>query len=195
MPTDDPHHDDFVTIRNEAERCEMIVRRMLDFANPEPREFQAFDLAALTQDTARFVFNPKAGDTRIQVRFTAPERLPRARGAPSQIRQAVLNILMNARQILTEANTDKPLVEVTLRQLPGAGAPLELTVRDNGPGIRPEDVERAFEPFFTRRREGTGLGLAITRRILEAHEGSIAIWPAPGGGTKVALTIPVAEET
>ncbi|MCC5876155.1 MAG: PAS domain-containing sensor histidine kinase, partial [Candidatus Sumerlaeia bacterium] len=72
--------------------------------------------------------------------------------------------------------------------------PVRITNHDNGPGIDPGEAERVFEPFFTRRRKGTGLGLSITRRILEAHRGSIKIAPHPEGGTAVTLEIPIEGE-
>ncbi|MBI5154744.1 hypothetical protein HZA57_05860 [Candidatus Poribacteria bacterium] len=191
-PEGDPHHEDFETIQREAERCEHIVRRMMDFANPNIRAMEPFSLPEIVEDVVQFVFHGK-GDSKVQVEIEVNGTIPPAYGDTGQVRQAVLNILMNARQILTESG--KPgRITIRIRQLSGPRAPIEVAIHDDGPGIDPEDAERAFEPFFTRRRGGTGLGLAITRRIIEAHEGTIAIWPSGSGGTTCAFTVPMAAE-
>jgi signal transduction histidine kinase len=190
---DDPHQDDYATIQTEAERCEAIVRRMLDFANPEVRSFEDVDLEDLCREVVGFVFHDPS-DTRVTGMFAKRGEVPRIRVDRAQIKQALLNVVLNARQILLDNEVPDAKVRVRLRQLPGQRAPVEILVHDNGPGISPEDADRAFEPFFTRRSEGTGLGLAITRRIIEAHAGSIAIWPSAEGGTSVAITLPVNEE-
>ncbi|MEQ8818754.1 MAG: ATP-binding protein [Sumerlaeia bacterium] len=194
----DPDREDFATIRQEAERCERIVRRMMDFANPEVREMSRFNVAEVTSDVMRFVFGEKSGGGGVKTDLDIESGTPEIFGERNQVRQALLNVVMNARQIVTkhydEPGSGQPHVRVRVRQLPGPRAPVEISVHDNGPGISPEDAERAFDPFFTRRDGGTGLGLAITRRIVEAHGGAIAIWPAANGGTTCALTFPVAEE-
>jgi signal transduction histidine kinase len=81
---------------------------------------------------------------------------------------------------------------VACREAPLGGRPaLQVAVRDNGPGFTPEQRQRALEPFFTTKVKGTGLGLAITRRILEAHGGSIAIeTDGSQGGATILLTLP-----
>jgi two-component system sensor histidine kinase FlrB len=65
-----------------------------------------------------------------------------------------------------------------------------LRVRDNGPGISRDDQERVFSPFYTSREKGTGLGLAITKKLVEAHGGSIELKSEPGAGADFLLTFP-----
>jgi signal transduction histidine kinase len=67
---------------------------------------------------------------------------------------------------------------------------VRLAVRDNGPGLTPEQRQRIFEPFFTTKTKGTGLGMAIARRIVEAHGGTIGAASAPGHGATIVLTVP-----
>ncbi len=191
VPPDNPQYEDFDTIQSEAERCETIVRRMLDFANPNIRSMEIVDVTTILNEVIDFVFHKKK-DADIAVTFDVEGKLPSVLADTVQIKQAFLNILVNARQILLKQ--DKPgKMEIKVRQMPGPRAPIQIIFHDNGPGIKPEDAEHAFEPFFTRRAGGTGLGLAITRRIIDAHDGTIEIWPAANGGTSCVITLPIVE--
>ena len=69
---------------------------------------------------------------------------------------------------------------------------MAFSVSDTGPGIRPEDRPRVFEPYFTTKEGGTGLGLAIAQRIAEEHGGALELSSTPGEGTTFTLTLPVA---
>ena len=66
-----------------------------------------------------------------------------------------------------------------------------VRVRDNGCGIPPEKIDRIFNPFFTTKEKGTGLGMAISKKIVEAHEGTIDVVSEPGRGTEFAVTLPL----
>jgi signal transduction histidine kinase len=70
---------------------------------------------------------------------------------------------------------------------------VEIDIADNGPGIAPEILARAFEPLFSTRRSGTGLGLATTRQIIEQHGGTIELFSQPGKGTRARVLLPLAE--
>jgi signal transduction histidine kinase len=67
---------------------------------------------------------------------------------------------------------------------------VELTVRDFGPGVAPEMMDKVFEPYFTTRPDGTGLGLALARQTARAHGGSLSVTGAPGGGAAFVLALP-----
>ena len=96
---------------------------------------------------------------------------------------------MNAMNAMDAMESTPPPRRVRLwaRRTPGG---LEMGVDDCGPGIAPGNAERVFEPFFTTKEEGMGMGLPIARTIIEAHGGTISADAAPGGGTRVAWTIP-----
>ncbi|MBW8867816.1 MAG: hypothetical protein JF610_10885 [Acidobacteria bacterium] len=94
------------------------------------------------------------------------------------------NLLVNSAQAM-QGRGD---IRVTLQPVNGV---LRVTVRDAGPGIAADVLERIFTPFFTTKARGTGLGLATAKRIVEAHAGRIAIDSAPGGGTTVTVELPV----
>jgi signal transduction histidine kinase len=197
LKEEDPLREDIMTIRREAERCEQIVKRMLDFTNPKLQGLAPVDIAGLVGETVEFVFHT-GRDGAARAVLKRPDRYPHVAGDAIQLRQALLNVLVNARQLVDDHCASQAIessdVEVELTRGGGPRPPIRIEVRDRGPGIAPEDADRVFEPFFTRRAEGTGLGLAITRRIIEAHGGTIRLEPRPGGGAVVTIELPMEGE-
>jgi two-component system sensor histidine kinase FlrB len=110
----------------------------------------------------------------------------RSAGASVQVdRQALVGAVCNLVENAWQAGGDV-IVETACV---GDGL-LAIDVRDNGPGIDPEDRTRIFEPFFTRRAGGTGLGLAVVRSVVEAHHGDLILKSTPGQGSCFTLTLP-----
>jgi PAS domain S-box-containing protein len=108
-----------------------------------------------------------------------------------RLRQVFLNVLDNA----LDACPDPARVTVACREADLGGRPaLVVAVRDNGPGLGPEERRRLFEPFFTTKAQGTGLGLAIARRLVEAHGGQVAAGDGPRAGAEILITLPRARE-
>ncbi|MEO8376936.1 MAG: ATP-binding protein [Candidatus Sumerlaeota bacterium] len=200
VPEGDAMQEDFQTIRNEAERCQEIVRRMLDFSNPHLGDFAPVDIAALMEELVSFVFHEGRAD-RVSASLSSQDAIPLVNGDSVQLKQAFMNILLNARQILSDVAEDASRgdfagsVRVSISRAAGPRPPVLVEIEDNGPGIDPADAEKLFEPFYTRRKKGTGLGLSITRRIIEAHGGTIRVAPRPHqGGTVVTVQLPIADE-
>jgi signal transduction histidine kinase len=196
----DPLREDFQTIRSEAERCEMIVRQMLDFSNPNVSDLESLDIQQIVKETVSLVFHEsQEGQFRAGVK-SSESVLPSVKGDQVQIKQAFLNILLNARQVMKEhEDSGKDIdfqgtVEVRFSRGKGPRPPVRIEIQDNGPGISQEDASKAFEPFYTKKKKGTGLGLAVTRRIIEAHNGTISIAGAEDGGTIVTVELPIEGE-
>jgi signal transduction histidine kinase len=103
----------------------------------------------------------------------------------NQIREIFLNILNNACQAIT-APTGK--VELKAQR---EGDMINVTVQDTGGGIAQEDLDRVFEPFFTRKSKGTGLGLTICNELVNMHQGKIKIKSQVGEGTVVSVLLPI----
>jgi signal transduction histidine kinase len=94
-----------------------------------------------------------------------------------------MNLLANA----VDAVNGNGAVSVSVRM---NGMEVEIHVDDNGPGLAPEDQEKIFEPFFTRKEKGTGLGLAIAKKIVEGHGGHIEVASSLGRGTAFTIAFP-----
>jgi signal transduction histidine kinase len=107
----------------------------------------------------------------------------RIRGDRSQLEQAVLNLVLNAQESMTEGGQ---LQLGAVRK----GEEVVFVVEDSGKGMKKEVADRLFEPFLSGRPEGTGLGMALVRRTVEAHGGRLRIKSKPGKGTKVEMWLP-----
>ena len=142
------------------------------------------DLAALVRDVAQFT-KKEMERAHCVVQVSVAGRVPSAMYDEAQIRQALLNLLRNAREAMQEGGE----IQVSVLAI---GMSVVLRVEDRGSGIPDEIRARVFDPFFSTKGEGTGLGLAITRRIAVAHGGSIAAAPREGGGTTFSIALPIA---
>jgi signal transduction histidine kinase len=125
---------------------------------------------------------PQLAAQGIAVQVDCPPEL-RARMDPEMLRRALLNLVLNALDVLPAGGE----LVITACRTP---AGLELEVADSGPGIPPALVERLFEPFFTTKQGGTGLGLAIVERIAAAHGGRVLASNCPEGGAAFTLILP-----
>src|SRR5262249_13512144 len=104
-----------------------------------------------------------------------------------RLEQVFRNILENA----LAACPDPVRIEVQCADAEIGGRPaVRVTVRDNGPGLNPEQRRRIFDPFFTTKTKGTGLGMAIAKRIVEAHGGQIGVGPNADGGAAIVIVLP-----
>jgi two-component system NtrC family sensor kinase len=181
-------------IQSEAFRCKGITEKLLDFSRlgAGRREVTALmalvvDVAAMLRHVGRFkgrtIDIAEGQDVLVMVN-------------PQELKQVVLNLLVNALDALTAEGTVR--VAVSRSPVPDAAraaGEVVLTISDDGCGMDAEVLEHLFEPFFTRRKEGqgTGLGLSIAHRIVADHGGRLeATSPGPGQGSTFRVTLPLA---
>jgi signal transduction histidine kinase len=109
-----------------------------------------------------------------------------------RLRTALVNILDNSRHAVAEgAKSERDgAPDIELQTMNGSGGNITIVVRDRGVGIKPEDMARVFDPYFTTKRTGSGLGLAIAKNIIEGMGGSIVLRSQPGQGTEIRIDIP-----
>jgi signal transduction histidine kinase len=101
----------------------------------------------------------------------------------------MINLVGNALDALADANVAQAVIDVSMGENL-AGSEVWVKVRDNGLGIDPQTRDHLFTPFYTGKRNGTGLGLAITKKLVEAHQGSIEVSAQPGEGAEFVLRFP-----
>jgi signal transduction histidine kinase len=125
----------------------------------------------------------------ISAQTRLAEDLPRIQGDKIQLQQVILNLIINAVDAMSSVSTgSRELFISTAKDVGG----VVVTVRDSGPGLRPESVERLFDAFYTTKADGMGMGLSICRSIVEAHGGRIWASRDFGQGATFQFTLPLA---
>ena len=139
------------------------------------------------------LIQPDAAAHSCHLKISLADRLPAVDGDPIQIQQVLVNLIGNAFDSMRETALENRKVEVSTKR--NGDETVELSVRDYGVGIDEGVRSRIFEQFFTTKEDGLGMGLAIVRSIIQAHEGSIVVENAPGGGACFSVTMPVSNGT
>jgi two-component system NtrC family sensor kinase len=169
-------------IKAEVERLSGLSEQYLSVARQKPQQKQLERLAEIVEEACEFVRREleQAGIT-LEVSIEPGVGELSLPVAEAQVRQALLNLLRNAREAMPNGG------RVMVKLLRAEGGGLDLIVDDEGVGMPATTRERLFEPFFTTKQHGTGLGLAITRQIAEAHGGGIRVEPREPKGTRIVL--------
>ena len=185
------------TTLEEVDRVNGIVGNLLSLAQPAQSRPVALEPAREVEKCIAFV-EAKARSQSVSLQIACEESLPRLVIDPAELRQVLLNILVNGLQAMPRGGT----MRIRMCRLPSAlGGPesgrargvsgdgVLIEVTDEGPGIPRELREKVFDPFFTTKAGGTGLGLAICRSIVQRYDGGIWIEEAEGGGTTVKVAL------
>jgi two-component system, LuxR family, sensor kinase FixL len=170
---------------DQALRAGQIIRRLRDFVARGESERRVEDVKKLIEEASALAL-VGAKDRGIRVRFEFDPAVDYVLADKVQIQQVLHNLMRNAIEAMEESTTRELLVSTSA--LPDKMA--EISVADTGSGIAPEITAQLFQPFVTTKRQGMGVGLSISRTIIEAHGGSIAPRPNPGGGTIFSFTLP-----
>jgi signal transduction histidine kinase len=203
LPADSEPHRQVRVIQRAAGRAAALTEQLVAFSHRQLAGEQQTDVDALLRNLEGRL-REVAGE-RVAVRTALGAEGERARLAPFQLEEVLLNLASNARDAMPEGGTLAIETETTdldaafVRQHPGArpGPHVVIRVRDDGPGMDEETRARAFEPFFTTKgvEEGTGLGLAAVYSIVKQAEGYIGLASARGGGATFTIYLPVAGVT
>ena len=169
----------------EVDRLNRVITELLDFAGPkEPRrEPNALEDIA---DHALKLLAPDLATRKVEVFKEYEPGLPAVWVDRDQISQVFLNLLLNAIESMEGGGE----IRLTLRRC-GPPPAVLAAIADTGAGIPEDDLEKVFEPFFSRKRKGTGLGLAIVHQIIESHRGEIRVESRQGKGTTFLMTLPM----
>ncbi|HSK10600.1 MAG TPA: ATP-binding protein [Vicinamibacterales bacterium] len=168
-------------VQRETERCSAIVRNLLDFARQRPPTLKEIDLSAVAEEALSLLGHRLQMQNVALVKDLPP--LPHVKADFGQMRQAFVNIALNAAEAMGNGGT------LTVRAR-AAGRMVEVEFVDTGPGIPPDDLSRILDPFFTTKEKGTGLGLSVVYGLIERHGGKLDISSTVGVGTTVVLRLP-----
>jgi PAS domain S-box-containing protein len=174
------------SIRSGAERTAGIVRDLKAFSRTSGGEVQETDLVAGIETTLNLV--APLLKNRITVERSFGPRLPKIVCNAGHVNQVFMNILTNAAQAIEGEGT----IWVSI-DLVRDGSAIRVVIRDSGPGISPDVVDRILDPFFTTKDvgEGTGLGLSISESIVRAHGGTLEFGSRPGEGATFTVVLPL----
>ncbi len=176
-----------------ADQAANLTRQLLSFSRRRAVESQVVDLNAAIANFEKLCF-PIIGDA-IELITSLEDHLGRIRVDPGQLDQVLMNLVVNARDAMSEGG--RLTIETDNVERPGsashpAGSYVRLSVSDTGCGMDPDTQARVFEPFFTTKQEGkgTGLGLSTVHGIVTQHRGWIEVWSEPGQGTRFSIYLP-----
>ncbi len=187
FPDDDARRDVVHEVREQIGRLDRTISDLLIFAKPRPPERVQCNVRELIDETLEHLKQvPSTQDLRIH--SDCAETIPPVALDPAQMEQVLSNLIINAAHVVPQPNG---LLRIGAAVNNGS---LELSFRDNGPGIDEKILGSIFEPFFTTKHRGTGLGLSITRKIIEAHGGSIAARNNDEGGACFVIWLPLEGE-
>jgi two-component system NtrC family sensor kinase len=177
-------------IIQETTRCKNIVRGLLDFARPKDPEISDVDLNELL-DGSLSLLQGQALFQNIKVEKEYARDLEKISADGAQIQQVFTNMILNAAEAMEGRGS---LTLVT--RLSADNKQLEVQIRDTGQGIKEEDRQRLFEPFFSTKEvgKGTGLGLAISYGIIQRHKGNIQVQSEVGKGTTFIIRLPLKKD-
>jgi signal transduction histidine kinase len=171
-------------IAREIRRLDDVVQGFLKFTRPEDLKLQPVSLSDLMGEVVPIV-TPEAEQRRVHI-VTECEGTPEVNGDPAMLRQAILNLALNACQAMPDGGT------LRLRCEPARGRRVTLTISDTGVGIKPEDLQKIFDLYFTTKEKGSGIGLSMVYRTVQMHDGDIEVQSTPKKGTTFTIHLPQA---
>ncbi|HET9229411.1 MAG TPA: ATP-binding protein [Thermoanaerobaculia bacterium] len=176
----------FDVLQGEVKRLSELMHQLLDYGKPA-----RLDLAEVTPDEvmamAATACEPLASRSGVEVTVESNGGLPNLHLDRARIAQVFQNLLENAIQHSSKGKG----VRFRAERTDGDREGVRFAVEDSGPGFLPHDLQRVFEPFFTRRRGGTGLGLSIVQRIVEQHGGEVLASNLASGGAAMTVFLPL----
>jgi signal transduction histidine kinase len=188
-------------VDEEVARLNRVVNDVLDFARPIRFDYAATDVNAVCADAEQATRN---GAAPMIVKLIPDRALKPIVTDAERLRMALVNILANARQAVLDRDLDArrskleagnsnlgaESPDIEIQTMNGTAGHVSVIVRDRGMGVKPEDLPRVFDPYFTTKRTGSGLGLAIAKNIIEGMGGSIALESRVGHGTEIRIDLP-----
>jgi signal transduction histidine kinase len=169
-------------MQEEVHRLNSIVEQFLSLARPLHLNPEEIAIAPYLKELAALI-TAEANSSRVNVDLKVPGDLPPLHADRNYLKQLLLNLVLNGIQAMPEGGTLSIAARAVKDQI-------ELTVADQGIGIKPAVMKKIFEPYFTTKNNGSGLGLSIARRIAEAHGGAITVESEASCGSRFRVLLP-----
>jgi two-component system NtrC family sensor kinase len=176
---------DVERVVSETQRCAGIVRNLLEFSRESVPDKEDVVLDSILDEVVT-LFHQQPDFSGIVITRNYGRELPQISVDPGQIRQVLLNLIINAGHAMPQGGD----LEITTYRSDD-GRYVCAVIKDSGEGIANDNLARIFDPFFTTKAEGTGLGLSISYGIMESHGGRIEVQSKAGEGAAFTVMIPV----
>jgi PAS domain S-box-containing protein len=178
-------------IVRDGKRASAVIQRLRGFLKPGPRRQEAVKVNDVVTEAVALLEN-ELRTRHITLHLHLAPDLPPAQGDYTQLQQVVLNLFLNALEAMQGAGPGPREIQITTAlEYPDH---LSVNVRDSGKGLQPEEVEKIFEPFYSKKTDGMGLGLSISRSIMAAHGGKLWASQNPDRGATLTFTLPRYQE-
>ena len=175
-------------IKRDDERASKVIKRLRRLLTRGAFDPQEVDLNKVVRDVVR-IASAQAAARDVKLDSNLAQQPLRVNGDKIQLQQVVLNLIVNGIDAIAE--TPNGVREIVCRSWASDGQAL-VSIRDTGPGIPSDRLERLFEPFFTTKQDGMGMGLCIAHAIIEAHGGKISAESRPSGAV-FHVSLPLAK--
>lgn len=153
------------SIVSEVRRLNRFLGEFLQYGKPAPLEYEQTCIQTLVKKALTFAIPPEKNPN-IIVRTDIPNKIPRIKIDPNAYHQVLVNAILNAMQAMRNKGTLEISAKIRKQHF-------IIEIKDSGPGISSENLEKIFLPFFTTKRSGSGLGLAISQQIIKQHSGRL----------------------
>ncbi len=183
FPKEHPKNEFVQILKKEIDRMSRIAHRYLDFARPHKPEKAQHDINSLIHSVVEII-SEQAKKKKVAINLQLSPALPDIFIDGEQVKQAIMNILINAIQATPENRSVHIASEME-------GAHLWISIQDEGRGISESDLAKIFDPLFTTKKEGTGLGLSIAYQIITQHNGQMTMKNSKEGGALCRIVLPV----
>jgi signal transduction histidine kinase len=188
FPEGDPVREKLDIVVREARRMQRTLADLRGFTRPSARERGRVDLGQVASEVLALVKHD--AETAKVACHAEPSSGPAVvNGSPDELRQIVLNLVLNSFQAMPQGGTLTVAVAG-----PGADRRCRVTVTDTGSGMAPDTLARVREPFFSTKPGRMGLGLSIAQELAAAHQGTLEIESRPGAGTRITVVLPAWED-
>ena len=172
------------TIVNQVDAMKTMVNEFSEYARAPKLNLELTDINETIKEISHLFEN-----SGIKITTTLLKGLPKIKVDVNMMRQVLINLIQNAQDAMIN-NTKKPSIKINTNKYKNY---LILSIEDNGPGFSADILKKAFEPYVTTKSHGTGLGLAIVKKIIEEHEGTIAVENIKNGGANINIQLPISK--